>query len=588
MTQTGFCKRLKSVNSDRSNTMRKHGKRKDHVIEAFCIPGQDGHSEYWRRDKSPVEGLELAKLLLSIRKMASYVGRNTGEIVWAGMECREGISLDPTLAMGAYPIPAGRADILIGVAIRKAYLKTEWSERFKRIALERLDLMPVYAYKYALFFDMAESVYVDCLSNRTVLGLYTEKAREWELREKRSGFINPPTATELLQIWWMMAADIGGQAYKEEYRDRSAGGLTERASLEKFYKKPVALLNSIVGQLIDVCPKINGVTERGDFRIDLYNSIWPELLEDFKFWPGDRADHILLADKFREELEKEDEDQKALKATLLSLTEEIERNFRHKAYDFTAQVKSVVKNEDDVVRTEGNDIVMPARDKIDRQLQHDLRVAIKSVSQRKTTYERGLMAGKIDRRRLHRAQTTGAAFHLRKNWFELVNDIVLLVDCTGSMAGPTKWDWTETMYQTIFDVIRSFNKHARVFAYNEVKGSCRITELYMGGKFYAVLPHGKTASGEAIIATALSLKRRAKRPFILHITDGASNWGCGVKDAITFCKKKRIELLTLGLGCDPSNKNALKKEYGNLVQFVDDMKDLPECFRKLLNYSRGN
>lgn len=556
------------------------------VIEAFSIPEQDGYSEYWRRDKSPVEILELAKVLLCIRKISSYVGRNTGDIVWSGMECQNGISLDPSIIMGSYPISASRTDTMVGIAIRKAYLKTEWSERFKKIALERLNLMPVYAYKFKLFFDMAENVYVDCLSNRSVLGLYTEKAREWEVRQKHDEFINPPTATELFHIWWTMGADRGGQAYQEEFRDRSAGGLTERTSLEKFYKKPIALLNSIVDRLARLCPEIDGVTERGEFRVNLYSSIWPELLEYIRFWPGDRADHILLADKFREELEKEEEDKKALKSTLVSFAEEIERNLRRKAVDFTSHVKSIVKNADEVVRILGNDIVMPAGDKIDRRLQHDLRAAIRSVAQRKTIYNRGLLSGKIDRRRLHRAPTTGAAFQIKKHEFELVNDVILLVDCTGSMAGPTKWEYTETMYQTIFDVIKTFNRTARVFAYNEVSGSCRITELYMGGRFYAVLPRGRTASGEAIIATGLSIKRKSKRPFIIHITDGASNWGCGVKDAITFCRKNHIELLTLGIGCDPSNKNALRKEYGRLVQFVDDIKDLPECFRKLLNYSK--
>jgi len=124
------------------------------LIESFCIPGQDGYSEYWRRDKSPIESLELAKLLLSIRKIASYVGRNTGDIVWAGMECQDGISLDPSFIMGSYPVPAGRTDIVVGLAIQKAYQKTEWSERFQKIALERLSLMPVYAYKFKLFFDI--------------------------------------------------------------------------------------------------------------------------------------------------------------------------------------------------------------------------------------------------------------------------------------------------------------------------------------------------------------------------------------------------------------------------------------------------
>lgn len=566
--------------------MQSQKKANGDIIETFYIPGQEGYSEYWRRDKSPVEILELAKLLLSIRKISSYVGRNIGDIVWAGMECQDGVSLDPSLIMGAYPIPAVKTDIMVGIAIQKAYTKTEWSERFKKIALTQLNLMPVYAYKFNLFFDMCEKIYIDCLTNRNVLGFYTERAREWELAIKREEFINPPTVTELLHIWWEMAADRSGKGYKEEYRDLSVGGLTQRTSLEKFYKKPISLLNSIVEPLIKECPRISSVTERGHFRLALYTSIWPRFLEYTKFWPGDRADHILLSDKYREELAKEDDERKAVKATLISYADQIERNLRRRAVDFTELVKGIVKNEDEVVRIEGSDIVMPTLDKIDPKLQQNLRLVIKSVAQRKTVFNRGLTSGKVDRRRLYRAPTTGAVFQLKKSNFELVNDVILLTDCTGSMAGPTKWDHTEMLYQTIFDAIRTYNKNARVFGYNEVKGTCRITELYMDGKFYTVLPHGKTASGEAIIATALSLKRKLKRPFIIHITDGASNWGCGVKDAIEYCKKKRINLLTLGLGCDPSNKNALRKEYGNLVQFVDKMDDLPEYFRTLLNHSK--
>lgn len=568
--------------------MQTHKKPNEDVIESFYIPGQSGHSEYWRRDKSPIEDMELAKLLLSIRKISSYVGRNTGDIVWAGMECEDGISLNPSFIMGTYPIPAGRTDIMVGIAVRKAYVKTEWSERFKKIALERLDLMPVYAYKFGLYFDMAEKIYADCLSNRSVLGLYTEKAREWEMRQQRETFINPPTATELFHIWWIMAAERSGQGYKEEYRDHSAGGLTQRTSLEKFYKKPIPLLNSIIEPLINECPKIAGVTERGNYRVDLYTSIWPELIEYIKFWPGDRADHILLADKFRDELEQEEEEAvKALKATLVPYMDAIERNLRGRAEDYTDQVRAIVNNEDEVVRIEGNDIIMLARDKVDKKLQYRLRMVVKSIAQRKRTYNRGLTSGKIDHRRLYRALTTGAVFQERKNYYELFNDFVLLVDCTGSMAGPTKWDWTETMYQTIFDAIKTVNKNARVFAYNEVKGACRITEIYLGERFYRVLAHGKTASGEAIIATALNLlrrKNRVKRPFVLHITDGASNWGCGVKDAIEFCKKNRINLMTLGLGCSPSSRNSLREEYGNQVQFVDNLENLPEQFKALLRF----
>jgi Mg-chelatase subunit ChlD len=177
-------------------------------------------------------------------------------------------------------------------------------------------------------------------------------------------------------------------------------------------------------------------------------------------------------------------------------------------------------------------------------------------------------------------------FQLKKDEFQIPNDFVLLVDATGSMSEPNKWDKTETIFQTLFSVIAVYSKNARLFAYNEVKNTCRLTELYMGGEFFTVLPHGQTASGEAIIATALNLQTDLKKPFIIHITDGASNWGCGVNDAITFCKKKRIHLLTLGIECGPSSKQSLRKEYGKLVQFLDNMNDLPSMIKALLRYSK--
>ena len=71
-----------------------------------------------------------------------------------------------------------------------------------------------------------------------------------------------------------------------------------------------------------------------------------------------------------------------------------------------------------------------------------------------------------------------------------------------------------------------------------------------------------------------NLKGRNKKPFLIHITDGASNWGCGVGDAIAYCRKEKINLLTLGIGCSPANKQTLKKEYGNLVQFIDRIDEL--------------
>ena len=269
-----------------------------------------------------------------------------------------------------------------------------------------------------------------------------------------------------------------------------------------------------------------------------------------------------------EEMEREDREREGVKATILSYADEIESNLERKRIDFTAEVKSLVINFGEVVRVEGNDIVMPSKQNVDNSLLHKLRVVLRTVAQRNISYSRGLASGKIDRTRLFRAPTNGAIFNLKKSTFELNNDIVLLVDCTGSMAEPNKWAKVEVIYQTLFTAMLGYSPGARIFAYNERGDTCRITEIYRQGKFYSVMPHGRTASGEAIIATALSLKNHKRKPYIIHVTDGASNWGCGVHDAIQFCRKKRISLLTVGLECDPMNMTALREEYGELLPKV--------------------
>ncbi len=560
---------------------------KERVRERFLVAREAGHSEYWRRDKSPVEQVELAKLLRGVRKMVSQVGRNCGTVVWDGMpDQEESIALDPTPILGRYPIPAAKADIAVGIAIRGAYQKTEWTDHVRKLARSKFDLPPIYAYKFALYLEIAEKIYADLMANRNVFGLYARKAREWEIASAAKHFLSPPTFTELLHIWWGIAADPDQEAFRRPYEDRSVVGMVGKTTAGQFYTTPMALLNSIVEDLIVTCPTLPTVTERCEYRLDRYASIFNKLLDMVKFWPTDRKDPFLLSADFREEMEREDREKEAVKATLLSYADEIESSLKSKHVDFTNQVKSIVLNFGEVVRVEGNDIVMPAKNNVDKALLYKLRTVLQLVAQRNTSFSRGLASGKIDRSRLYRAPTTGSIFNLKKTRYELFNDMVLLVDCTGSMAEPNKWAKTESIYQTLFTAILDYNPNAKLFAYNERRDTCRITEIYRQGKFFSVMPHGRTASGEAIIATALGLGHRQRIPFIIHLTDGASNYGCGVADAIRYCERQKINLLTIGLDCDPMNQTALHDEYGDLIQFISTVDQLPQLFRNLLSSSK--
>lgn len=556
----------------------------DAVVKRFVIPGGDGYSEFWRRDKSPIEPVELAKLLLAMRKVASFVGRNVGEIVWSGMEVDHAIAFDPSPIMGLYPVPASKTDLMVGLTIQQAFQVTEWSERVRELANLRLPPPPQYQYKFSLFLNLCEDVYVDNLANTNVLGHYTEAARHWRIKNNARKLLSPPTLSEMLHLWWAFAADRDESKYRSRHLDPWLEGIADRVALEKFYRKPLDILDSLIPALRHNCPAIQSIAERVDYRTDLYLAVWNKLLPYVKFWIGDSGDRFLVHDACDDSVDIEDEQRKAVRATVVSYAQLIERAMPKKNRDLTDQVMDNVMNVEGVVQIEGNDVVMLAPNKVDKHLLHQLERVMRSVAQRSSTYNRGLTSGKIHSRRLYRAHTTGTVFQEKKNQFDLRNDIVLLVDATGSMADPAKWDRAEVIYQTLFAAIQAYAKQARIFAYNEVKDACRISELFRYGRMLTVLPHGKTASGEAIIATALTTRCYGRRQLIIHITDGASNWGCGVDEALAFCRKRNIGLLTLGIGCSLAAKQSLRDEYGNLVQFVDKAEQLPQLLSTLLNY----
>ena len=548
-------------------------------IKCFKIEGESGYSEFWRRDKSPVKAMELAKLLTSLRKIVYHVGRNAGTVSWKDTIESE-LMVDPAPVMGRYPVPASKTDALVGETIRKAYHSVEMSEYTEKKAKAALDLSFRFMYKFDLYFKTCENVYTDCLSNTRIFGVYTERSREIQLLTALDATSHPPTLAELFAIWWEMAAFRGKQKYLEEYKDNSVRKTMGRASLETFYQKPVRILNEMVLILIHECPKISGITERCEFRARLYVAAWEKLFPIIKFWPIDNSDVFLQARK--KEARHLKGIQKSLSRPDLMFSEELGRVVKTEPPPPATEKKKPV-NDDSAVAVEMNPIVLPAKNHVNKKLLQDLASVFKSVAVRKNTYNRGLTCGSLDRRRLFRAVTTGTIFNIKKNEFNFLNDIILIVDATGSMASANKWEHTQEIFQTLFLAIARFNKNASLFAYNEVRNRCMLTELYIKGRFYTIQPHGKTASGEVIKTMIKKSRNKLKKPVFIHITDGSSNWGCPVTDAIALCKKNRALLLTIGVNCSEENRRLLEAEYGSLVKFADTVDMLPPLLRDLLN-----
>ena len=521
--------------------------------------------------------IELARLLAALRKVVSYVGYNVGDVVWSGMRADNAIELDPAPLLGQYPVPVEKTDRIIGLVVRKAFGRKEWSQQLRKKILAHSNRPRRYAYKFQLFVDMCERVYLDQLANQSVLGRYTSLQRQHAAQIAFDQASHPPTISELLHLWWEMAADPQRKAHKQAYVDRSVRGRSQRTSLEKYYREPIALLNTLVDDLTKACPRMDGVSERFAFRRSRYLALWPRLFAIIKYCATDSRDPFLQNSRQAPNL-KGLGDELAGRGLPDSFADDVEKVLAKRTYDFTQRILDVAEDKKEIVRIKENNLVMPARNCVDRKLLHQLTVALQSACQKKTNTNRGLRAGKIDRRRIHRVPTTGTIFQLRRSVFELRKTVLVLVDATGSMAAPCKWEQTERIYQTLFTAIHAFTPKARLFAYNEFKNTCRITELHRHGRFYSILPHGKTASGEALIAAALYLK---KENLILHLTDGASNWGCGVTNAIAYCRQHHIGLLTLGVACEPTGKKMLHQEYGQRMRFVDCREELPKLMRDL-------
>jgi hypothetical protein len=85
------------------------------------------------------------------------------------------------------------------------------------------------------------------------------------------------------------------------------------------------------------------------------------------------------------------------------------------------------------------------------------------------------------------------------------------------------------------------------------------------------------------MAAAVTLKERGQRRLILHITDGASNCGVRLTDAVEYCSKNAIELFTIGCGCSQQTKDFLRECFPfDSLYFMKTIRTLPLVLERLL------
>lgn len=537
------------------------------VVRSFYVPGEEGISEFWRRNKSTVVSLELARLMLALRKLIGYIGLNIGSIIWKGMKPPEetsAIIIDPGLVQGKYPVPASKTDNVVGITVREAYRRIEWSEKAEQFTREKAGAPKTLSKQFQKYFTFAEKIYLDLLANRTVLGQYAEVARLNEFQGAKRGFPPPPSLEEFLYCWWLTAAARNGGQGQD---GQAAAGQTDS------YSQLLSKLSPITDRLQGEClSKRGGVLERCDCRAGIYAELWPEVMDAIKSWPvDDEYDEHNVDDIIA------DSGYQISEATAQAL-----ENALAESIDLTRPVLAIL-GEKEVVEIRTGRLVMPMEEKLDQNIYMRLKASLRLRSKKRSLISRGLESGSIDPRRLYRASMTGEVFQYKKYVYEMDNDVALLIDASSSMIGP-KWKKSQQIFSALTAALVEMNSETRVYAYNEASNTCYITELLREGKLYTIIPRGKTASGEAITATALLLQKQKhrRRPLIIHITDGASNWGGDVRQAVEYCRRQHIGLITLGLGCHALSQLELKQQYGDQVRFVDDIRTLPKKFAELV------
>jgi Mg-chelatase subunit ChlD len=533
----------------------------------------EGYSDFWRRNKSIIEAAELANVIRALRKVAGQIGSNVGGVEWAGMsrldlQKRGIITVDPSFIIGDYPVPPGKMDILVGIVVHEALFRKEWSDLvWAEIERAKKDLKFLDKDLLHKMVAEAEYIYVDKLAERSVLGLYVRKTRQF-LFERMEWNPSLPPLLEMLFVMWRF------QVLDEKKWDQ----------MNPLYLEPLDILSARMLELVNNLPLKGSVTERCKFRSNFYLEMFEAVHGLIGSW---KRETITYFDGERPEpkrkvksVKKKAKSASGKEPLSLKLASEIEEQLAVGSSDLTPLIKAICGEDDpDVINTSLWDFTIPAHPSVDPYLVARLKGTFYAYANRITVVNRGLESGKIDKSRLYRAPMTKRCFMQKQLIPELSWNIAVLVDASRSMEGP-KWRLVESVVASFYKALEGQKNKLQAFGYFEHDGVAIISELIRKGKLYSIPPNGRTPSGQAILAAALLLPKEKKRRFIIHVTDGESNCGCDVKHALDYCKKEKIDLVTLG--CGYKERDMLVKQYGKSLEFLDYFEQLPKALENLL------
>ncbi|HDP24129.1 MAG TPA: VWA domain-containing protein [Deltaproteobacteria bacterium] len=537
--------------------------------EHACVGGEN-LSGYWRCNTSHLESLELANLLRALRKVAGYLGPNVGSVEYAGMggTAPSSIWIEPGMVKGTYPVPEENVDCLVGIVVHEALHQLEWSDRVWRILETDFAAMsPQSLVRFQKVVSTGEHLYVDSTVRYSILEGYLEKARNRVFLEyEAEGGDMAETFDSLILLWWKRACGLG------HVGDRG-----------DTYGEALACLERLTAACDALKQRESSISSRCEARASLYRSCWKDLegmVSRYRI-VNKRLSWVPrhLADRGKRS-EGSTHNRQIGEDLSHGLARDIQTHVAADSADITPLIASVVGYDNpDLVATSRWDYAIPAQPVIDKVLVGRIRSIFTTYSSRESLESRGLSSGRIDSRRLYRAPVSGRCFSYRQ-WRPAMDwNVTLLIDASASMRGG-KWRMVENTVSTLHKALSGYRNRFGAYAYFEQDRVCMISRLTRDGKVFSVPPTGQTASGQAIIACALFMPPERRRKILIHVTDGKSNYGCDVSYGIEYCALKKIHLVTLGCGCQDTD--AMERQYGNTLEFLESFRQLPHAIEQLL------
>lgn len=538
-----------------------------------------GYSEYWRKNNSPVEKWELAFLLKSLKKAARHVTDKVKPVEWEGISSseEEKILLDPSFVIGQYPVPPGKVDALVGWVVHEAFHSREMS-----------DLIWYKAREYAKEFSIAEratllelvaageDIYVHNVARGTIWEFYLERTWKWYYPRVKKDYGS--VLTFLFDLW------------RKSFFQQQFTLPPELAPLGE----PLNLLIEYGQRLIRTAEE-GSPSQRAIARFDLYQELWSLFHPFVQDWEASLISVLPYVDN-----SQEDEGETGLETGANQVDFSVPRKIDFDALremltreeDLTSQIRAMVEDKSSVIPTFFWEEQIPCKVLPDPGIARKLKFIFESQKQKNKvnlrSVNRGLLFGKIDGRRLHKAFIDGKLFKEKEYNQNQYWNVTILVDASESMAIDKRevknnnWYNAQKTFCSLYEAAKGYKNIINLFAYHEQGGRCYVSNLLRNNRLFTTVPKGKTPSGQAIMAAALNMSRdQRKKNLLIHITDGESNCGVDVSEALKCCEKRKINLITIGCGYSEKIRDYFITKYKN-VYLMNNLEELPVALEVLL------